>query len=173
MQRMEWSGTEIEADAAWRFAEIKRRPDTSKVQAQYNVEDEYWSILGMMRFAVWADTTLYLLPPEAPSDYGEDFRLYDWKLDVKATVHPNGKLVYRWGTKYSSDVYVLAVVDKEEPTKTRLAGWAWYVELINGRTVDWNNLGKPAKVLDQRQLHPMAELHRDLCYEAELRSFAA
>jgi hypothetical protein len=165
MSRMIWRGAEIDPYAAHQYALIKRKDGTSPVNPIYTQAYEYTSIVGMMAFAVWVGLPLVLLTPDEPSDYGEDFLIDDWKVDIKATAFESGGLAYRQSiSRYVSDVYVLAVVPVD-PMKTRLAGWAWHEEMRLAPKVDWNNRGKPARVLGQRRLHPMAEMRGELRFQ--------
>lgn len=165
MPKMYWNedltATEPDPDKALEFARIKHVTKRTKI-GPYKLQTEHQSIIAMMYFSVWAKLPLVLLTPEEPSDYGEDFEISGFKINVKSTVYPSGGLILPYGYRYKSDVYVLIIVDPFDLRHPDMKGWAWFDDLARCPVRDYNDRGAPAPYMKQQQLKPMDTFYTEL-----------
>ena len=85
---------------------------------------------------------------------GYDSLLHGWRIDLKATTNPNGRLILNPAQNNPDiDAYVLAIVTLPD---VHFIGYALTHELRNQKAL--NNLGHgPCYVLEQHQLRPFKE----------------
>lgn len=121
--------------------------NNSRIGPQSDYQTDLDGLIAEFAFCkwknIWPDLSI------APRAGGADCVFGKWKVDVKATRRPNGRLLAVMSkTEQQAEVYVLAVVKDNEVT---FPGWAFAKELLNQKNVI--DLGHgPTYALDQSQL---------------------
>lgn len=157
-----WTGKTIDPDLAWEFARQKFKGGLA-LPGVGSLEHEAESIIGEMVFSAWSGLPMILVGRDAQTDYGIDFTVQGWSVDVKSTQHPKGRLLHR--TKWPTDVFVLVVVNMQNPYTSHVVGWAWKDDFRLGKIYDFRGLGRPVPALEQSQLRPMSQFHEELIAE--------